>query len=291
MLITGSIPALITPFDTNEKIDRIALERLINWHIEQGSAALVIAGTTGESATINVEEHTQLIVWSVEYVAKRIPIIAGTGANSTSEALELTQAAKDVAADACLLVSPYYNKPTQEGLYRHFKCIAEKVDIPQILYNVPSRTASDILPETVGRLAKIPNIIGIKDTQGLERLRELQQVVDKDFSLLTGEDPEACEFILAGGCGGVSVTANIAPKLNAEMYALALAGKKDEARAINARLKNLHRDLFIQSNPIPVKYAAFRLGCCENILRLPMTTLEEQYYAAVDQAMADAGVI
>ena len=292
MPISGSIPALITPFQIDDQtIDWKALETLIHWHIENGSDALVIAGTTGESATLSISEHKQLIASSVAMAAGAMDIIAGTGANATQEAIELTKAAKQAGAMSCLSVAPYYNKPTQKGLFLHYQAIAEAVDLPIILYNVPGRTVSDILPETVAELSRMDTIVGIKDTVGLQRLEELKALVDEDFILLTGEDPQACQFLLNGGHGGISVTANVAAKLNAQMYQAALSGQHDQAQQLDAKLQPLHRALFVQSSPIPVKYACSKLGLCSNTLRLPLTPLEEQFEHQVDEAIKSAGLM
>jgi 4-hydroxy-tetrahydrodipicolinate synthase len=265
---------------------------LIEFHIEQGTDAIVAVGTTGESATLDEEEHCRVIQFVVDRVAGRIPVIAGTGANSTTEAINLTKRAKDMGADACLLVTPYYNKPTQEGLYRHYKAVAEAVDIPQILYNVPGRTACDMLPATVARLAQIPNIVGIKEATGnLDRAKEIMRLCDPDFLLYSGDDATACEFCLIGGKGVISVTANVAPKLMHDMCAAAIAGNAETARGIDARLSALHRDLFIESNPIPVKWAVHDLRLIDAGIRLPLTWLSDSCHEAVRNAMRQAGVI
>jgi 4-hydroxy-tetrahydrodipicolinate synthase len=291
---TGSIPALITPMKMDGAIDYASLENLINWHIEQQTDALVIAGTSGESATLSMAEHSELIAKAVEITDKRIPIIAGTGANSTTEAIELTQHAKASGADACLLVTPYYNKPVQQGLIEHFSLIAKTVDIPQILYNVPGRTCCDILPETVAELAKIDNIIGIKDATGdVQRLREMQPLIkdiDSNFIFLSGEDGTTCEFILNGGHGGITVTGNAAPKLNRQMYAYARQGEAAKAQEIDQKLQGLHCELFCQSNPIPVKWALSQMGFCENSYRLPLTPLQAEFHSQVKKAMQQAEI-
>lgn len=292
MNITGSIVALVTPMKADGTIDWPALDKLVEWHIQQGTHAIVAVGTTGESATLTVNEHIEVICRVVEKVHKRIPVIAGTGANSTQEAIELTEAAKEAGADACLLVTPYYNKPTQEGLYLHHKAIAEAVKIPQILYNVPGRTACDMLPDTVVRLSTVPNIIGIKEATGkLDRAKEILDRVRKDFLLYSGDDETAVELMLMGGKGDISVTANVAPAELSRMCALAIAGKADEARAINNKLMPVHKHLFIEANPIPVKWALKEMGMIGSGIRLPLTPLSEKYAAVVKDALKQAGVI
>ena len=276
-MITGSIVALVTPMlrDTLD-VDRDALQRLIEWHIEQGSNALVAVGTTGESATLSVDEHSRVIAAVVELTDGRIPVIAGTGANCTREAIELTQAAKQLGADACLLVTPYYNKPTQEGLYQHFAAIAEAVAIDQILYNVPGRTACDMLPETVVRLSVFKNIIGIKEATGdLERGQSILAQVPANFCVYSGDDFTARELMLMGGKGNISVTANIAPKEMSDMCAAALSGDAEKALTIDQSLQALHEAMFIESNPIPVKWALSQMGLINGALRLPLTQLSE----------------
>ncbi len=284
--------ALVTPMKDDEMVDYAALERLLEWHIESGTQAIVAVGTTGESATLDMQEHCAVIRFVVDCVKKRVPVIAGTGANSTAEAIELTACAKQAGADACLLVTPYYNKPTQEGLYLHHKKIAETVAIPQILYNVPGRTACDMQPETVARLAKIDNIIGIKEATGdLSRVGKIRDLLDKDFDLYTGDDATAVEFILLGGHGGISVTANVAPGLVAQAYAAALAGDADKARAIDAPMAQLHQKLFVEANPIPVKWALAEMGMIGRGIRLPLTPLSAQYHDIVRGALKQAGVL
>lgn len=291
-MIQGSIVALVTPMKRDGSLDDESLSRLIEFHIDQGTDAIVAVGTTGESATLDEEEHCRVIQFVVDRVAGRIPVIAGTGANSTTEAINLTVRAKDAGADACLLVTPYYNKPTQEGLYRHYKAVAEAVNIPQILYNVPGRTACDMLPATVARLAQIPNIVGIKEATGnLDRAKEIMRLCGPDFLLYSGDDATACEFCLIGGKGVISVTANVAPKLMHDMCAAAIAGNAETARGIDARLSALHRDLFIESNPIPVKWAVHDLGLIDAGIRLPLTWLSDSCHEAVRNAMRQAGVI
>ena len=283
--------ALVTPMLDDGSIDYASLEKLIEFHIESKTDAIVAVGTTGESATIDMKEHCQVVKFVVEKANKRIPVIAGTGANSTAEAIELTQCAKQAGADACLLVTPYYNKPTQEGLYLHHKAIAEAVDIPQILYNVPGRTAVDMKPDTVVRLSKISNIIGIKEATGdLERLAEIQAGVDESFDLYSGDDATAVDFILQGGHGGISVTANVAPAQLSAAYAAALAGDVQTAHDLDQPLQSLHNDLFLESNPIPVKWAMARMGMMGYALRLPLTQLSSTYQPQVEAAMREAGI-
>ncbi len=290
--ISGSIVALVTPMFEDGSIDWEALEQLVGWHIEMGTNAIVPVGTTGESATVDVDEHCQVVKKVVDASAGRVPVIAGTGANSTKEALELTREAKRVGADACLLVTPYYNKPTQEGLFQHFKLIAETVDIPQILYNVPSRTACDMLPETVARLSAIENIVGIKEATGnIQRARDISLLCGKRIAIYSGDDATAIELILNGALGSISVTANVAPALYAQAVKLALAGQAEEAHAIDARMAALHRNLFVESNPIPVKWALEQMGKIKGGIRLPMTRLSDSYHDAVRAALVQAGVL
>lgn len=291
-MFKGSIVALVTPMTEDERVDYDALADLIEFHIEQGTDGIVTVGTTGESATLDHQEHCEVMRFTVEQVARRIPVIAGTGSNSTREAIELTRCAKEIGADAALLVAPYYNKPTQEGLYQHYKTVAEVVALPQILYNVPGRTACDILPQTVVRLAQIDNIIGIKEATGdLSRVPEIQRRVDSDFMLYTGDDATAIDFILKGGHGGISVTANVAPKAVHDAYAAALAGDEQRAREIDAPLADLHATLFCESNPIPVKWALQRMGKIGPTLRLPLTPLSEACQGKVEAALKTAGVL
>ncbi|MFZ5654823.1 MAG: 4-hydroxy-tetrahydrodipicolinate synthase [Pseudomonadota bacterium] len=292
-MITGSIVALVTPMlPGSAAIDYPALGRLVEWHVAQGSDALVAVGTTGESPTLAVDEHLQVIEFCVRQAAGRIPVIAGTGANSTAEAIELTGGAREAGADACLLVTPYYNKPTQEGLYLHHRAIAEAVAIPQILYNVPSRTACDMQPETVLRLAGVPNIVGIKEATGnLDRARRLIAAAPPDFAVYSGDDASAMELMLLGGRGNVSVTANVAPALMARMCAAALRGDRPEAERLNRRLQGLNRALFLESNPIPVKWALARLGLISEAIRLPMTPLSADLHQPVYEAMIAAGAV
>ena len=291
-MFQGSIVAMVTPMFGDGAIDDEALKRLVEFHVESGTDAIVAVGTTGESATLDHEEHIRLIARVVELADGRLPVIGGTGANATSEALHLTQNAKKVGADGALLVTPYYNKPTQHGLYEHYRIIAEEVDIPQILYNVPGRTACDMLPETVARLSVLPNIVGIKEATGsMERIRELKSTCSQDFVILSGEDWMGMETILAGGRGVISVTANVAPALMHEMCALALQGAEDEARECDNRLQPLHKALFLESNPIPSKWALKEMGLLEKGIRLPLTWLSEQYHDEVRLAMTTANAV
>ncbi len=288
----GSMVALVTPMREDGAVDEDSLEALIEFHIAEGSDAIVAVGTTGESATIDEKEHCYLLRRFVEIAARRIPIIAGTGANSTTEAIALTHCGMQAGADACLLVTPYYNKPTQEGLYQHHKAIAEAVPIPQILYNVPGRTACDMLPETVQRLAPISNIVGIKDATGnLERGRQILETCGDQLDLYSGDDATAMELILLGAKGDISVTANVVPRAMHEMCAAALAGDRQRAEALDRPLRALHRDLFVQSNPIPVKWALHEMGMIPPGLRLPLTPLEAPYHDRVRDALRQAGVL
>ncbi len=293
-MITGSIVAMVTPMvpDTRE-VDWDALRKLVDWHVAEGTDGIGAVGTTGESATLDVDEHLEVIKVCVEHAAGRIPIVAGTGANSTSEAILLTRGARDLGADACLLVTPYYNKPTQEGMYLHFKAVAEAVDIPQILYNVPGRTACDLLPDTVRRLAEIDNIVGIKEATGdMGRAGALVDTCPEDFAVYSGDDPTAVELILLGGKGNISVTANVAPAAMHAMCVAAMAGDRDGAMAIHERLSPLNRALFLESNPIPVKWAMAEMGLTRHDgIRLPMTPLSPQFHREVREAMVKAGVL
>ena len=285
-MISGSIVALVTPMLDDGSIDWESMDALLEMHIREGTGAIVSVGTTGESATLSVKEHCAVIAHAVNKVAGAIPVIAGTGANSTVEAIELTTAAEAVGADACLLVTPYYNKPTQEGLYQHHKCIAEAVSIPQILYNVPGRTGVDMLPATVGRLAEIENIIGIKDATGnLQRGREVLDVCAGKMAVYSGDDETAAELILMGAKGNVSVTANVAHALMARLCQLALAGEVEKTRELDARLRPLSKALFLESNPIPVKWALARQGLIGDHLRLPMTELAPAYHEPLTAAL------
>jgi 4-hydroxy-tetrahydrodipicolinate synthase len=292
MMITGSIVALVTPMRADGAVDHEALAKAVDRVIEAGSAAIVSVGTTGESATLDVDEHTDVIRRTIDVAAGRVPIIAGTGANSTAEAIHLTAAAKAAGADAALLVTPYYNKPPQEGLYRHFKAVAEAVDIPQILYNVPGRTAVDMLPSTVERLADVPGIVGIKEAKGdLDRVRELVALGLPDFALYSGDDATARDSILLGFHGDISVTANVAPEGMARMCAAALAGDAETAAAIDADLAALHRALFVEPNPIPVKWALAELGLIDEGIRLPLVPLDPAFHAEVRAAIKAAGLL
>jgi 4-hydroxy-tetrahydrodipicolinate synthase len=291
-MFRGSLVALVTPMSGDGSVDYSNLEALIDFHVNQGTDALVIAGTTGESATLNPEEHCQLLSRSYEIINQRLAMIAGTGANSTAEAIELTKCAKKANAEASLLVTPYYNKPTQKGLILHHQAIAEAVDIPQILYNVPGRTACDMQAETVGELAKVRNIVGIKEATGsMERLADIKKLVGDDFALLTGDDSTTCEFILNGGHDAISVTANVVPAKMAAMCRLAFEGKKQEACRADAEIADLHRLLFVESNPIPVKWAVSQMGFGEINLRLPMTVLAEQYQQPLREALIASGAL
>lgn len=290
-MFQGSMVALVTPMRADGSIDLDALDHLLEWHIASGTDAIVAVGTTGESATLDFDEHCAVIAHTVGRVAGRIPVIAGTGANATREAIQLTQCARDAGADACLLVTPYYNKPTQEGLFLHYQAIAEAVDIPQILYNVPGRTAVDLLPETVERLAPIPNIIGLKEALGnAERTRTLIDRVGGRLDLYSGDDATALDFLLAGGQGVISVTANVAPALMHDMCMAALARDVEQARDCNERLDGLHHALFLEANPIPVKWAVTRMGHMPQGIRLPLTHLSESFHAPVLDAMRRAGI-
>ncbi len=291
-MFQGSMVALVTPMHPDGALDFDALDRLIEFHIDNGTSAIVAVGTTGESATVDVKEHCTIIRRVVSQVKGRIPVIAGTGANSTTEAIELTRSAMEMGADACLLVTPYYNKPTQEGLYRHYKAISEAAAIPQILYNVPGRTACDMQPETVARLAEFSNIVGIKEATGnLERTSKIRELCGARMDLYSGDDATGMEFILQGGQGVISVTNNLAPKLMSEMCAAALAGDRATAEAINARLDGLHQRLFLEANPIPVKWALCEMGMISSGIRLPLTPLSEQYHEPLREAMRTAGLI
>jgi 4-hydroxy-tetrahydrodipicolinate synthase len=295
-MLTGSIVAIATPLQRGGALDLPALGRLVDFHVANDTAGIVIVGTTGESPTVDVDEHCRLIRAAVEFARDRIPVIAGTGANSTREAVELTACAKQAGAHSGLSVVPYYNKPTQEGLYRHFRAIAEAVDLPLILYNVPGRTVADMDNDTVLRLAGVPGIVGIKDAtsdlaRGSELLRALNAAGKRDFAVYSGEDLTALALMLMGGHGVVSVTANVAPKLMGEMCKAALAGDIAAARALNDRLLPLHRKLFVEANPIPVKWAMAEMGLIENELRLPLVALAPQFHDAVRAALGAAGCL
>ncbi len=290
--ITGSIVAIVTPMHEDGSLDLPCLRKLIDFHVQEGTDAIVIVGTTGESPTVDVEEHQELIRVAVDHAAGRIPVIAGTGANSTSEAIEMTAFAKMVGADAALSVVPYYNKPTQEGLYRHFKAIAEAVDIPVILYNVPGRTVADLSNETTLRLAQIPNIVGIKDATGnMERGAELINRAPEGFSVFSGDDGTACALLMLGGKANISVVANVAPRMMHEMCMAAISGNVAKAREINFRLSALSRHLFCEANPIPVKWACQQMGLMEGGIRLPLTPLSADCHERVRSAMRQAGLL
>jgi 4-hydroxy-tetrahydrodipicolinate synthase len=291
-MIQGSIVALVTPMFDNGAVDKESLQKLVEFHIEQGTDALVAVGTTGESATLDEHEHCEVIKWIVGFVAGRIPVIAGTGANSTTEAITLTRKAKEAGVDACLIVTPYYNKPTQEGLYLHHKAIAEAVDIPQILYNVPGRTACDMLPETIGRLSHVQNIVGVKEATGeLSRYQQIRDLTGPDFAIYTGDDATSREFCLLGGNGSITVTGNVAPRLLHDMIIAAMAGDAKTAEVIDAKLAALHKTLFIQSNPIPVKWAVAEMGLMGKGIRLPLTWLSPECCPVVKDAMAQAEIV
>jgi 4-hydroxy-tetrahydrodipicolinate synthase len=290
-MLTGSIVAIVTPMHDDGSLDLTSLRRLLDFHVEEGTDGVVVVGTTGESPTVDVDEHCELIRVAVEHVAGRIPVIAGTGGNSTREAIELTRFAKEAGASAGLSVVPYYNKPTQEGLYQHFRAIAEASDLPHILYNVPSRTVADLSNATALRLAEIPNIVGIKDATGsLDRACELVAKAPSDFALYTGEDMAALAFVLLGGHGVISVTANVAPGKMHRMCKAALVGDLPAARALNAELVGLHRDLFCEANPIPVKWALARMGRIGDGIRLPLTPLTGGAHQKMLAAMQQAGI-
>jgi 4-hydroxy-tetrahydrodipicolinate synthase len=291
-MITGSLVALVTPMHSDGSVHWEHLDKLVDFHLDNGTHGIVAVGTTGESATLDPEEHMRVVGHIIERVNGRIPVIAGTGGNNTREAIELTEEAHKLGADACLLVTPYYNKPPQEGLYQHYLAVARAVDIPQILYNVPGRTACDLLPETVERLSKVPNIIGIKEATGnLERAREIRERCGDDFMLYSGDDATAMDFILAGGHGDISVTANVAPAKMAAMCEAALAGDADQARALNAELEPLHRDLFIEANPIPVKWALYEMGLIDLGIRLPLVPLSEAAQPRLRETMRQCGLL
>ena len=290
-MITGCLVAIVTPMLEDGRLDLARFKGLIDWHIAEGTDGIVVVGTTGESPTVDFDEHKELIRVAVEHAKGRIPIIAGTGGNSTAEAIELSASAKKNGAIASLSVVPYYNKPTQEGLYRHFRKIAETVDLPMIVYNVPVRTVADMLNDTVLRLAEVPGIIGIKDaTANMERGTDLIKRAPRNFAIYSGDDSAALALILLGGHGVISVTANVAPRLMHEMCAAALVGDVKKARDINLRLLTLHQRLFVEANPIPVKWALGLMGMIEPGLRLPMTPLTDRHYDTVREALSDAGV-
>jgi len=291
-MFRGSMVALVTPMHSDGSVDFDSLNQLVEFHIENGTRAIVSMGTTGESATLDEKEHCEVIRRIVEMANERIPIIAGTGANSTTEAINLTRCAMQAGADACLLVTPYYNKPTQEGLYLHHKLIADTVPVPQILYNVPGRTACDMLPDTVARLAKISNIIGIKEATGdLTRLTQIRDLCGDNFDIFSGDDDTGTEFMLQGGNGVISVTNNVAPKAMSDMCEAALAGERERAQELNKPLTGLHNDLFVEANPIPVKWALAEMGKIPAGIRLPLTPLSEKYHETLREAMRQAGVL
>jgi 4-hydroxy-tetrahydrodipicolinate synthase len=288
----GSMVALVTPMQQDGSVDFDCLARLVEFHVENGTDAIVAMGTTGESATLDEKEHCQVIRRVVAMAAGRVPVIAGTGANSTSEAINLTRCAMEAGADACLLVTPYYNKPTQEGLYLHFKAVAEAVPVPQILYNVPGRTACDMHNDTVDRLASISNIVGIKDATGdMVRGKDLINRCGDRIDIYSGDDGTTLDLIKLGGRGGISVTANIVPRAMHEMCAAALAGEYDRAAVLNDKLMPLHQKLFVEANPIPVKWALHEMGLIPPGIRLPLTPLSTTYHDTVRQAMKSAGVL
>ena len=290
--ITGSIVALATPMHEDGSVDYPALRKLIDWHISEGTDCICVVGTTGESPTVNVEEHCEIIRVSVEQAAKRVPIMAGCGANSTAEAIELTRFAKSVGADCQLQVVPYYNRPTQEGQYQHFKAIAEAVDLPMVLYNVPGRTVADMQHDTVLRLAKVPGIVGIKEATGnIERAQWLIRDVPASFSVYSGDDPTAVALMLCGGKGNVSVTANIAPRQMHALCMAALAGDVAQAMAIQFKLMPIHKNLFVEANPIPLKWAMARMGLCGATMRLPLTAMSKSFEPTVEAALRDSGLI
>ena len=291
-MISGSIVALVTPMLTDGSVDWNCLADLLEMHVEQGTDAIVSVGTSGESATLNVTEHCQVIKFTVDQIKGRLPIIAGTGANCTREATELTERAKSVGVDACLLVAPYYNKPTQEGLYLHHMAIADAVAIPQLLYNVPGRTMVDMLPETVARIASHPNVIGIKEATGdIARGKQILSLCGDHIALYSGDDATSTELMLNGAKGNISVTANIAPKIMSDMCAAAITGDRDQAEWLNAKVSDLHDNLFLEANPIPVKWALQKMGLIKGGIRLPLTPLSEQYHAPLRAALKSAELI
>jgi len=292
-MFTGSIVALITPMDEKGHVCRSSLKKLIDYHVDAGTSAIVSVGTTGESATLSHDEHGDVVMLTLELADGRIPVIAGTGANATSEAISLTKRFHNSGIVGCLSVTPYYNRPTQEGLYQHFKAIAESTDLPQMLYNVPSRTGCDLLPETVGRLSAIKNIIGIKEATGnLSRVNQIKELVNDDFILVSGDDANALDFMQLGGHGVISVTANVAARQMAEMCKLAAEGQFAKAREINQRLMPLHHKLFVEPNPIPVKWAAKELGLvATDTLRLPMTPITDASRPVILDALKHAGLL
>ncbi len=291
-MITGSIVALATPMHDSGDIDWENLDRLVEFHIKEGTDSIVAVGTTGESATLNTKEHCAVMDRVIKTVAGRIPVIAGTGANSTSEAIELTQEAKNLGADACLLVTPYYNKPTQEGLFLHHQAIAKAVDLGQILYNVPGRTAVDMLPETIARIAEIDQVIGVKEATGdLVRAKQVIDLVGNKIAVYSGDDETAYKMMLMGGHGNISVTANVLPKKMAELCRLSLAGMEEEAEALNIELMVMHNVMFVESNPIPVKWALHQMGRMTTGIRLPLTPLSEQYRNNMKDVLTSFGLV
>ncbi len=290
-MITGSLVAIATPMHDDGRLDLASFRSLIDFHVGEGTDGIVVVGTTGESPTVDFDEHKELIRVAVEHAKGRIPIVAGTGGNSTAEAIELTESARKAGAAACLSVVPYYNKPTQEGLYRHFRTVAEAVDIPMIVYNVPGRTVADMSNDTTIRLSQVPGVIGIKDaTANIERGTDLIKRAPKGFAIYSGEDSTALALILLGGHGVISVTANVAPRLMHEMCAAALRGEVATARDINMRLLGLHQKLFVEANPIPVKWALQQMGLAGAGIRLPMTPLSENFHDVVRRALHEAGI-
>ena len=290
--IRGSIPAIVTPMHEDGSLDLPAFRKLIDWHAEEGSNGLVVVGTSGESATLSVDEHILMVKTAVEHTAKRFPIIAGAGGNSTSEAVELAKAAKEVGADATLQVVPYYNKPTQEGMYQHFRRIAESVDLPVILYNVPGRTVADMNHDTVLRLAGVPGIVGVKEATGnIDRAANLIKYAPAHFAIYSGDDPTAIALMLLGGHGNISVTANVAPRAMSELCRAALAGDAITARKIHLSLLSLHKQMFCESNPIPAKWALAALGRMEGGIRLPLTPLDARYHDVVRDALRETGLL
>jgi 4-hydroxy-tetrahydrodipicolinate synthase len=290
--IRGSIPAIVTPMHEDGSLDLPAFRKLIDWHVEEGTNGLVVVGTSGESATLSVEEHVLMVKTAVDHAAKRFPIIAGAGGNSTSEAIALAKAAKEVGADATLQVVPYYNKPTQEGMYQHFRKIAESVDLPLIMYNVPGRTVADMNHETVLRLAGVPGIVGIKEATGnIDRAAHLIKHAPAHFAIYSGDDPTAIALMLLGGHGNISVTANVAPRAMGEMCRAALAGDAITARKIHLSLLSLHKQMFCESNPIPAKWALAALGRMEGGIRLPLTPLDARYHDVVRDALRETGLL
>jgi 4-hydroxy-tetrahydrodipicolinate synthase len=290
--LRGSIPAIVTPMHEDGSLDLPAFRKLVDWHVEEGTDALVVVGTSGESATLDVEEHILMVKTAVEHAAGRLPIIAGSGGNSTAEAIELTRQAKAVGAQASLQVVPYYNKPTQEGMYRHFAKIAETVDLPVVLYNVPGRTVADMSNETILRLAQVPGIVGVKEATGnIDRAAHLIKHAPEGFKIFSGDDPTAIALMLLGGHGNISVTANVAPRQMSNLCKAALEGDVKTARAIHMKLLSLHKNLFVESNPIPVKWALQELGRMEGGIRLPLTPLDARFHDVVRGAMREAGLI